>query len=24
VIELSRSVYAGSRFTWWSPVTLSP
>jgi GntR family transcriptional regulator len=24
VIELSRSVYAGSRFTWWSPVTVSP
>jgi GntR family transcriptional regulator len=24
VIELSRSVYAGSRFTWWSPLTVSP
>jgi GntR family transcriptional regulator len=24
VIELSRSVYAGSRFTWWSPITVSP
>jgi GntR family transcriptional regulator len=24
VIELSRSVYAGARFTWWSPLTLSP
>jgi GntR family transcriptional regulator len=23
VIELSRSVYAGSRFTWWSPLTVS-
>jgi GntR family transcriptional regulator len=23
VIELSRSVYAGSRFTWWSPLTYS-
>jgi GntR family transcriptional regulator len=24
VIELSRSVYAGTRFTWWSPVTVNP
>ncbi|HEY3527880.1 MAG TPA: GntR family transcriptional regulator [Nocardioides sp.] len=24
VIELSRSVYAGSRFTWWSPLSVSP
>ena len=24
VIELSRSVYAGARFTWWSPLTLTP
>ena len=24
VIELSRSVYAGTRFTWWSPLTVSP
>ncbi|MGC4110634.1 MAG: GntR family transcriptional regulator [Nocardioides sp.] len=24
VIELSRSVYAGSRFTWWSPLAVSP
>jgi GntR family transcriptional regulator len=24
VIELSRSVYAGNRFTWWSPLTVSP
>jgi GntR family transcriptional regulator len=24
VIELSRSVYAGARFTWWSPLTVSP
>jgi GntR family transcriptional regulator len=24
VIELSRSVYVGSRFTWWSPLTVSP
>jgi GntR family transcriptional regulator len=24
VIELSRSVYAGSRFTWWSPLTVAP
>lgn len=24
VIELSRSVYAGSRFTWWSPLTVNP
>jgi len=23
VIELSRAVYAGSRFTWWSPLTVS-
>jgi GntR family transcriptional regulator len=24
VIELSRSVYAGSRFTWWSPLAVMP
>ena len=24
VIELSRSVYAGTRFTWWSPLAVSP
>jgi GntR family transcriptional regulator len=24
VIELSRSVYAGSRFTWWSPLVVAP
>jgi GntR family transcriptional regulator len=24
VIELSRSVYAGSRFTWWSPLAVPP
>ncbi|MFZ2012223.1 MAG: GntR family transcriptional regulator [Nocardioides sp.] len=24
VIELSRSVYAGRRFTWWSPLTVAP
>jgi GntR family transcriptional regulator len=24
VIELSRSVYAGSRFTWWSPLSVTP
>jgi GntR family transcriptional regulator len=24
VIELSRSVYAGSRFTWWSPLLVAP
>jgi GntR family transcriptional regulator len=24
VIELSRSVYAGSRFTWWSPLAVNP
>ena len=24
VIELSRSVYAGARYTWWSPLTVSP
>jgi GntR family transcriptional regulator len=24
VIEVSRSVYAGSRFTWWVPLTVSP
>ncbi len=24
VIELSRSVYAGARFTWWSPLTVNP
>jgi GntR family transcriptional regulator len=24
VIELSRSVYAGSRYTWWRPLTSSP
>ncbi len=24
VIELSRSVYAGRRFTWWSPLSVSP
>jgi GntR family transcriptional regulator len=24
VIEVSRSVYAGSRFTWWVPLTFSP
>jgi hypothetical protein len=23
VIELSRSVYAGARFTWWSPLVLT-
>jgi GntR family transcriptional regulator, N-acetylglucosamine utilization regulator len=24
VIEVSRSVYAGSRFTWWMPLTVTP
>jgi GntR family transcriptional regulator len=24
VIELSRSVYAGTRFTWWSPLAVAP
>ncbi|HEX3929971.1 MAG TPA: GntR family transcriptional regulator [Nocardioides sp.] len=24
VIEVSRSVYAGSRYTWWSPLAVSP
>jgi GntR family transcriptional regulator len=24
VIELSRTVYAGSRFTWWSPLSVNP
>ena len=24
VVEVSRSVYAGRRFTWWSPLTVAP
>ena len=24
VVEVSRSVYAGRRFTWWVPLTVGP
>ncbi len=24
VIEVSRSVYAGSRYTWWLPLSVTP